>query len=755
MFGGCIEDVNHEIYGGLYDQRIFGESFEEPPAGGQPRGWRMYGGEWTPDGRGVHVRPDAGPKLVCETPVAPDGTVQAQIELSDELGDNAGLLIRIRNAGVGADSFDGYEIAFSAKNRSLLLGKHRHDYHLLDSVSLSSLAAGWHTLRVAANGPRIRVYLDGDTQPRIDYTDNENPLLQGQIALRAWNADATFRDVRLNGRLVPLGFAGDGVSRWWKPVTTGDARSRFAQEGDAFNGSLCQRIVDLGGSGHVGVANEGLNGWGIAVRKGHAMMGRIYLHGNVSDATVALQSADGRQTYAVQKVEVGRTWGRVDFKLTPKATDPSARFAVWIDRPGSLWADQATLFDAPEERFAGLPVRRDIAEQMTQNGIRFLRYGGTMVNAIDYRWKNMIGDRDRRAPYAGHWYPCSSNGFGIFDFLNFCDKAKIGSAFAISAEESPEDAADLADYLAAPVGTKWGNRRAADGHPRPYHPDYIEIGNEEGIARLDEAALRLYAKQFLSIARAIHQRNRDLKLVCAAWWNPELPATQDFFHAIDGEAAAWDLHIGGDDPHSGDDAGREIAQANALFHRWNPRTNVKVVVFEENGGRHDVQRGLGHASNLIATNDLGDFVRADCAANMLQPLQQNDNGWDQGEIFFTPDHAWAMPPALVHRLISHPECPLIVPVSVGEPLRGLACMSNDRRTIFLTVLNTGDQPIDATLSVPGFAGAEGWSVSGPLDAVNGASGLPTVRIQKLPVSDRSISLPSHSVVSVRLMREPK
>ena len=31
LAGSCIEDVNHEIYGGLYDQKIFGESFEEPP----------------------------------------------------------------------------------------------------------------------------------------------------------------------------------------------------------------------------------------------------------------------------------------------------------------------------------------------------------------------------------------------------------------------------------------------------------------------------------------------------------------------------------------------------------------------------------------------------------------------------------------------------------------------------------------------------------------------------------------------------
>jgi hypothetical protein len=28
--GACIEDVNHEIYGGIYSQMVFGESFQEP-----------------------------------------------------------------------------------------------------------------------------------------------------------------------------------------------------------------------------------------------------------------------------------------------------------------------------------------------------------------------------------------------------------------------------------------------------------------------------------------------------------------------------------------------------------------------------------------------------------------------------------------------------------------------------------------------------------------------------------------------------
>ena len=36
LTGACIEDVNREIYGGIYSQMIFGESFAEPP-----RNWSL------------------------------------------------------------------------------------------------------------------------------------------------------------------------------------------------------------------------------------------------------------------------------------------------------------------------------------------------------------------------------------------------------------------------------------------------------------------------------------------------------------------------------------------------------------------------------------------------------------------------------------------------------------------------------------------------------------------------------------------
>ena len=46
IYGAGAEDVNHEIYGGLYDQKIFGEGFEEP-AFCDIKGFKAYDERWS------------------------------------------------------------------------------------------------------------------------------------------------------------------------------------------------------------------------------------------------------------------------------------------------------------------------------------------------------------------------------------------------------------------------------------------------------------------------------------------------------------------------------------------------------------------------------------------------------------------------------------------------------------------------------------------------------------------------------------
>ncbi len=65
--------------------------------------------------------------------------------------------------------------------------------------------------------------------------------------------------------------------------------------------------------------------------------------------------------------------------------------------------------------------------------------------------------------------------------MQFCEAAHIEPAFAINIDETPEDVADMVEYLNGPETSRWGKVRAQNGHPAPYHVKYIEIGNEEAI----------------------------------------------------------------------------------------------------------------------------------------------------------------------------------------------------------------------------------------------------------------------------------
>ena len=715
MYGSCIEDVNHEIYGGLYDQRLFGESFEEPAPSDKIAGWTSYGGVWHVTGKACHVDADAGAKIVKDTPTIGDGAIEVDLQFPNTTGDNAGLVVHLANPGIGADNFDGYEVSFSPSRQRLILGKHVHDWHSLQDVPLTALASGWIHLRVDSTGPRIRVFVNHDVQAAIDYTDQDHPLLSGQVALRTWNSDVTFKDfvITTNGAALRGDFQAvhsSSVSGAWDPISTGSAAAQFQIDATLpFSGKFSQRISHGAGGGRVGVANRGLSRWGVALRSGQTYEGRVYLRAaNLQGpVTVAVQSADGSRTYATQSfAHVTSYWAKYPFALTSHATDPNARFAIWIDQPGTVWVDQAVLMDTGDRRFHGLPIRADIGKAIVDGGITFLRYGGTMVNAPDYRWKHMIGDPDRRPPYNGHWYPNSTNGFGIFDFLNFCEAAHIGAAFAINAEETDQDAADLADYLTGSTATVWGRKRAEDGHPAPYQVDYIEIGNEEVIWGDNPADYAHYAARFKAIARAIHGRNPALKLVCAAWWVPSSSSMKTVFDAVNSQATAWDLHVWSDDARAGVDVDKQLTRMEQMFKGWDPNSSLKAVIFEENGNLHNHQRALGHATTLNATRRHGDFVLADCPANCLQPEGHNDNGWDQGQIFFAPTEVWEQPPYYAQQMASAVGVSQRVDSSVNSPgndLDVVATRSPEGKTLVLTVVNQGSQAHAAIIDLGAFA----------------------------------------------------
>ncbi len=729
LYGACMEDVNHEIYGGLYDQKIFGESFEEPVPSPAFDDFTEYDGIWETSGGILRVAAHSGAKLVYDRLEQIAGPVSVELKfMHGGSGDNAGLLLSVSQPGRGADNFYGYEISLVADGSKVILGKHKHNFTLLAEAVVGCDAAKWNRLGALLDGDGVKIFLNGACV--LTAKDDDPELKAGKIALRTWNSDVQFRNIKI-GNAAPLAFRTTPavqVSRQWDAVGMVDNKSSYRHVADgAYNGSYSQQIELLAGVGKAGIANMGLNRWGIAVRKGQNFEGRLYLKGAVKGAvTIALESADGAKIHALtQLTGITGGWQKFPFRLISDADDPKARFAVYLNKPGRLQVDQVTLMTTGDDQFNGLPLRNDIGQAMVDQGLTFLRYGGTMINTEGYRFKKMIGDRDKRPPYTGHWYRWSTNGFGIEDFLQFCEAAGFEPSFAVNIEETPEDMADMIEYLNGPATSVWGRKRAENGHPEPYHVKYIGIGNEEVLFHGDRAdEYDHYIERFNLLHDAMKAKDPSISLVCTAWWRPDSPSIEKVFRAMDGKADYWDYHPWADQLTSGSDVMAELRQMQQMFLGWNPATTLKCAIFEENGNSHNIQRVLGHVTLQNAVRRMGDFVLTSCAANALQPYGQNDNGWDQGQVFFTPTQVWGMPPYYAQQMAAANHQPLLVASRTQSPADALdvtATRSEDNRRLVLHIANTSGGTVNTRLQVDGLgtiADVRAVSLSGALDDVN-------------------------------------
>ncbi len=453
---------------------------------------------------------------------------------------------------------------------------------------------------------------------------------------------------------------------------------------------------------------------------------------------VALESRDGARVYAEKRLSLSAgDWQRLSFSLKPDGADGAGRFALKLKRPGSIVVGYAFLQPGKWGRFKGLPTRRDVAEDLINGGITVLRQGGCMANAPEYRWKMMIGPRERRPPYKGWWYPHSSNGWGIFDFLNFCEAAGFLGIPDVNMGETPQDMADFVEYVNGPKNTEWGRRRAADGRPSPYRLKYLELGNEE---RVNED----YFQKFQPMAKAIWAKDPGIILVVGdfAYSQPitdpfsfkggasgitSLSAQQQILRlAKEHNREVWfDVHVGTDGPRPDSSLAGMFSFRDALAGLADGARH-QVVVFEFNAGNHSQKRALANALAIQAIQRDGRIPVA-ISANCLQPDGQNDNGWDQGLLFLNPSRVWLQPPGYVTRMISRNCQSRLVPADLAGPSRELdlaATRSEDGRALALQVLNASEQTIPAVIRLEGFRPskptAEVEQLAGTLDARNTA-----------------------------------
>jgi hypothetical protein len=743
LTGACMEDVNHEVYGGIYSQMIFGESFGEPAPSPEVKGFTAWSGTWLPDQGILRAAAGDGPKLIAAGPVMADGEVAVEVMFPDTRDGNAGLILKVSSPGNGADAFTGYEVSLDTRGQ-LILGRHRGNWEPLRSDPCEVPVGKWIQLAVSMKGSAMEISVDGKTITRFE--DKEHPLGPGRVGLRTWRRDACFRKLFLTNQWAPVAVPfetdsnfPDQVSGQWRALRNGVVEGELSlQSGRPFSGRQSQRIRHRGASGEIGIHNQGLNRWGMNFVSNKPYEGRIWVRAETNaEIVVALESGDGSRIHAERTLlaEAG-DWRPLDFTLTPMASDRCGRFAIMLKKPSSVDVGHAFLQPGGWGRFKGLPVRKDVADGLIAQGVTLLRFGGCAANAAGYRWKNMIGPRDRRPPYKGWWYPHTSNGWGIVDFMNFWEAAGIPAIPDFHMGESPQDMADFIEYANGPAESPWGRRRAADGHPAPYHLKYLQLGNEE---KVNED----YWLKFKPMAEAIWAKDKDVILVVGDFAYQKPIADPFRFDGADSEITSlethrkilqiakqhqrevwFDVHVWTDGPLPTSSLEGAISYLDAL-EKLADGACFKVVVFELNANNHSQRRALANALAIQRIERDG-RIPVVTSANCLQPDGQNDNGWDQGLLFLNPEKVWLQPPGYVTRMISNHHQPLSIRVeSSTQALDVVAKRSEDGKTLVIQVVNPGAAPQIADFDLRNFTPSQPTAhveeLAGPLDAANTAT----------------------------------
>lgn len=132
----------------------------------------------------------------------------------------------------------------------------------------------------------------------------------------------------------------------------------------------------------------------------------------------------------------------------------------------------------PQARADG--IRQDVLEALRQLRPGFLRYpGGCGVSYFD--WQELVGPKENRprAKLFRFTNVPQSTAFGIPEAWNLCRELGAELYLTVNAHtQTPEDAANLVEYLNATTPTKYADLRRAHGREEPYGVKLFGLGNE-------------------------------------------------------------------------------------------------------------------------------------------------------------------------------------------------------------------------------------------------------------------------------------
>ncbi|MCA9263386.1 MAG: hypothetical protein KDA60_06035 [Planctomycetales bacterium] len=297
----------------------------------------------------------------------------------------------------------------------------------------------------------------------------------------------------------------------------------------------------------VGLQNNGFDG--IAVKSGDKYDVTVFarvMSGAPGTLVVRVVSDSGKSLGEVRFGDLSEdAWTKHTATITANSDSTTARLVLLVSGPGEVALDMVSLF--PQQTFHNRPngLRSDLAQVIADLKPKFVRFPGGCLAHGDglenmYRWKDTIGPIEQRKAQRNIWRYHQTMGLGYFEYFQFCEdigakpipvvpagvccqnsgnyldlvpRGQQGLPMALM-PDYVQEVLDLIEWANGPATSEWGAKRAAAGHPEPFHLEYLGVGNEDAITPV-------FKERFLMIRDAVKAKYPEITVIGTTGWGTD------------------------------------------------------------------------------------------------------------------------------------------------------------------------------------------------------------------------------------------
>ncbi|HEY9125710.1 MAG TPA: alpha-L-arabinofuranosidase C-terminal domain-containing protein, partial [Acidobacteriaceae bacterium] len=350
----------------------------------------------------------------------------------------------------------------------------------------------------------------------------------------------------------------------WLIVQNASAGAKFEQDkstgpSEALTDSIKLTVSSATEQEPAGLRNMGY--WGYPLKPNTTYKFSVWAKADGSLSPLHVNLVNNKSNKSVASAEVtgiGSEWKQYTATLKTGAIEASEanHLELTLTKPGTVWIDLVSVMP-PTYHDRPNGTRIDLMEKLAGLHPAFLRFpGGNYLEGDHinerYEWKKTIGRQVDRPTHPSPWNYHSSDGFGLLEFLEWCEDLKMKPVLAVyggysmkqehvepgkDLEPYVQDALEELEYVTGDASTKWGAQRVKDGHPEPFKLEYVEVGNEDWFDKS-----KSYDGRYKQFYEAIKAKYPSVQIIATAPITSMKPDILDDHFYLSAEKYFDDIH---------------------------------------------------------------------------------------------------------------------------------------------------------------------------------------------------------------------